>query len=78
MGVVKLQGFDDALSLGERSRSQPGVATIGRAIYKQLSPKEAPTQADRVVAQLWFFRVGLAEKVDGEANPVEIRYRTSG
>ena len=33
-------------------RSQPGVATIVRTIYKQLSPEEVHAQADRVIAQL--------------------------
>ncbi len=33
-------------------RSQPGVATMGRTIYNQLSLEEVHTQADRVVAQL--------------------------
>ena len=33
-------------------RSQPGVATLVRTIYKQLSPEEVHPQADRVVAQL--------------------------
>ena len=33
-------------------RSQPGVATMVRTIYKQLSPEEVHAQADRVIAQL--------------------------
>ena len=33
-------------------RSQPGVATMVRTIYKQLSPEEVHSQADRVAAQL--------------------------
>ena len=33
-------------------RSQPGVATMVRTIYKQLSPEEVHSQTDRVVAQL--------------------------
>ena len=33
-------------------RSQPGVATMVRTIYKQLSPEEVQAQADRVIAQL--------------------------
>ena len=33
-------------------RSQPGVATMVRTIYKQLSPDEVHAQADRVIAQL--------------------------
>ena len=33
-------------------RSQPGVATRVRTIYKQLSPEEVHAQADRVIAQL--------------------------
>ena len=33
-------------------RSQPGVATMVRTIYKQLSPKEVHAQADRVIIQL--------------------------
>ena len=33
-------------------RSQPGVATMVRTIYKQLSPEEIHAQADRVIAQL--------------------------
>ena len=33
-------------------RSQPGVATMVRTIYKQLSPEEVHAQANRVVAQL--------------------------
>ena len=33
-------------------RSQPGVATMVRTIYKQLSPEEVHAQADRVVTQL--------------------------
>ena len=33
-------------------RSQPGVATMVRTIYKQLSPEEVHHQAHRVVAQL--------------------------
>ena len=32
--------------------SQPGVATMVRTIYKQLSPEEFHHQAHRVVAQL--------------------------
>ena len=31
-------------------RSQPGVATMVRTIYKQLSPEEVHAQADRVIA----------------------------
>ena len=33
-------------------RSQPGVATMVRTIYKQLSPEEVDAQADRVIGQL--------------------------
>ena len=33
-------------------RSQPGVATMVRTIYKQLSPEEVHAQADRVIVQL--------------------------
>ncbi len=33
-------------------RSQPGVATMVRTIYQQLSPEEVHAQADRVIAQL--------------------------
>ena len=33
-------------------RSQPGVATMVRTIYQQLSPEEVNAQADRVVVQL--------------------------
>ena len=33
-------------------RSQPGVATMVRTIYKQLSPEVVHAQADRVIAQL--------------------------
>ena len=33
-------------------RSQPGVTTMVRTIYKQLSPEEVHAQADRVIAQL--------------------------
>ena len=33
-------------------RSQPGVATMVRTIYKQLSPEEVHAQAERVAAQL--------------------------
>ncbi len=33
-------------------RSQPGVATMVRTIYTQLSPEEVHAQADRVIAQL--------------------------
>lgn len=33
-------------------RSQPGVATMVRIIYKQLSPEEVRAQADRVITQL--------------------------
>ena len=33
-------------------RSQPGVATMVRTIYKQLSPEEVHAQADRVIGQL--------------------------
>ena len=33
-------------------RSQPGVATMVRTIYKQLSPEEVHAQADRVITQL--------------------------
>ena len=33
-------------------RSQPGVATMVRTIYKQLSPAEVHAQADRVITQL--------------------------
>ena len=33
-------------------RSQPGVATMVRTIYKQLSPEEVHAQAERVMAQL--------------------------
>ena len=31
-------------------RSQPGVATMVRTIYKQLSPEEVHAQADQVIA----------------------------
>ena len=33
-------------------RAQPGVATMVRTIYQQLSPAQVHTQADRVIAQL--------------------------
>ena len=33
-------------------RAQPGVATMVRPIYQQLSPEEIHTQADRMIAQL--------------------------
>ena len=33
-------------------RSQPGVATMVRTIYKQLSPEEVHAQVDRVIVQL--------------------------
>ena len=33
-------------------RSQPGVATMVRTIYEQLSPEEVHAQAERVIAQL--------------------------
>ena len=33
-------------------RSQPGVATMVRTIYMQLSPEEVQARADRVIAQL--------------------------
>ena len=32
-------------------RSQPGVPTMVRTIYKQLSPEEVHAQADRVTTQ---------------------------
>ncbi len=32
-------------------RSQPGVATMVRTIYKQISPEEVHAQADRVIVQ---------------------------
>ena len=34
-------------------RAQPGVATMVRTIYQQLSPAEVHAQLDRVVEQLW-------------------------
>ena len=33
-------------------RAQPGVATMVRTMYQQLSPAQVHTQADRVIAQL--------------------------